>query len=53
MANVDVTAKKEADNQDSDDIDVVQNIFRVILHFIRVILEIIFLSSDMDKQRIC
>ncbi|OLS26238.1 MAG: hypothetical protein HeimC3_10170 [Candidatus Heimdallarchaeota archaeon LC_3] len=42
MANVDVTEEKKADNQDSDDIDVVQNIFRVILHFIRVILEIIF-----------
>ncbi|MHA1991797.1 MAG: hypothetical protein ACW981_10870 [Candidatus Hodarchaeales archaeon] len=42
MANVDVTAEKKANKQDSEDIDVVQNIFRVILHFIRVILETLF-----------
>ena len=42
MANVDVTAEKKTNKQDSDDIDNVPNIFRVFLHYIRIILEIIF-----------
>ena len=42
MANVDATIEKNESNQDSDDMDVVQNVFRVTVHYIRVFLEIIF-----------
>jgi hypothetical protein len=42
MANVDATVEKNGTKQVSDDTDVVQNIFRVFLHIIRVILEILF-----------